>query len=134
MWQQHYYGCLNSSKDYNKKQYVLHSIGNLTPSDSVQRITAEEIRCAIKAMKRGKSCGNDSINSEHLLFCDNKIDVILAMIFNTMIIHLYLPEEFMLTLIIPLLKDKKGDVTSKCNYKPIAITSMLSKVLELIFL
>ena len=40
----------------------------------------------------------------------------------------------MLTQIVPLVKDKKGDVTSKDNYRPIALTSMLSKVLELIIL
>ena len=41
---------------------------------------------------------------------------------------------FMFTLIIPLLKDKKGDITSKDNYRPIAITSIFSKVMELILL
>ena len=49
-----------------------------------------------------------------------------------MLIHVYLSDEIMYTLIIPLLKDKKGDVTSKDNYSPIAVTCILFKVLELI--
>ncbi len=34
------------------------------------------------------------------------------------------------TLIVPIVKDKKGSLTSKDNYRPIAITSVISKILE----
>ena len=36
--------------------------------------------------------------------------------------------------IIPIVKDEKGDVTSCDNYRPIAITSIASKILELVML
>ena len=51
-----------------------------------------------------------------------------------MLIHGYLPDDFMLTHIIPIVKNKNGDITSKDNYRPIAITSVLSKVFELILI
>ena len=38
------------------------------------------------------------------------------------------------TIIIPIIKDKKGSVTDKNNYRPIAITSVISKVVELLIL
>ena len=38
------------------------------------------------------------------------------------------------TIIIPIIKDKKGSVTDKNNYRPIAITSVISKVVELLML
>ena len=38
------------------------------------------------------------------------------------------------TLIISITKDKKGLVTDKDNYCPIAITNVISKVLELLIL
>ena len=34
------------------------------------------------------------------------------------------------TVLIPIIKDKSGDVTDKSNYRPIALSSIMSKVLE----
>ena len=38
------------------------------------------------------------------------------------------------TVIIPLVKDKKGVVTSKDNYRPVAITCISSEIFELLSL
>jgi len=40
----------------------------------------------------------------------------------------------MFTIIVPIVKDKKGNLTDKDNYRPIAITSVFSKVFELAIL
>ena len=40
----------------------------------------------------------------------------------------------MKTVIVPIIKDAKGDVSSKDNYRPIAITSVLSKIIEILIL
>ena len=39
-----------------------------------------------------------------------------------MIIHGYMPENMMDTIITPMVKDKKGDLTDGDNYRPLAIT------------
>ena len=38
------------------------------------------------------------------------------------------------TVIIPVIKNKSGDATDKHNYRPIAISTTMSKVLELLML
>ena len=48
--------------------------------------------------------------------------------------HNHLPEGFMSTVIIPILKDTKGDLTSCDNYRPVALTSVISKIFELLIL
>ena len=53
---------------------------------------------------------------------------------NSMIAHTFLPSKFMDTLLIPIVKDKKGNITDGDNYRPIAITCVASKVFELIIL
>ena len=58
----------------------------------------------------------------------------LSLIFNAMFLHGHVPESFMDTIIIPLVKDKKESLQSSDNYRPIALTSTLSKVLETIIL
>ena len=47
-----------------------------------------------------------------------------------MIVHGFVPLSFIDTLIIPLVKDRKGDIGSNDNYRPIALTNVVSKVLE----
>ena len=37
-------------------------------------------------------------------------------------------------LIVPIIKDKTGNASSKANYRPIALTSVLSKVFETVLL
>ena len=51
-----------------------------------------------------------------------------------MFTHGYVPYKLMKTIIVPVIKDKKGLVTDKDNYRPIAITRVVSKILELILL
>ena len=62
------------------------------------------------------------------------LSVLLSMVLNVMFSHGYLPDELMQTIVIPIIKDKKGLMTDKNNYRPIAITTVLSKIIELILL
>ena len=56
------------------------------------------------------------------------------MVINCMFHHGYLPDSVMETVIIPIVKSKKGDISSMENYRPIAITTIISKVIELLIL
>ena len=42
-----------------------------------------------------------------------------------------MPDAFMKTSLIPILKNKNGDTSAKSNYRPIAIVTAMSKVFEL---
>ena len=88
----------------------------------------------VSRLKNGKSYGHDRLSAEHFKYSSHKLYYLLAMLLNSMLIHGYLPDDFMLTHIIPIVKNKKGDITSKDNYRPIAITSVSSKVFELILI
>ena len=60
--------------------------------------------------------------------------VLLSLLFNMCISHGFIPSGIMYTIIVPIVKDKKGDISDKDNYRPIALTSVFSKVFELIIL
>ena len=38
------------------------------------------------------------------------------------------------SIIVPMVKDKKGNLSSKDNYRPLAITCIISKVFEILIL
>ena len=52
------------------------------------------------------------------------------MLFNCFITHGYLPEDFMKTAIVPIIKNKTGDSSDKSNYRPIALVTACSKIFE----
>ena len=56
------------------------------------------------------------------------------MVINCMIVHGHLPSGFMDTIVIPIVKDHKGDLSSVDNHRPIAITSIMSKMFEILIL
>ena len=51
-----------------------------------------------------------------------------------MVLHGYLPSQIIDTIIIPIIKDRKGDITSKDYYRPIAVTTVVSKMFKGILL
>ena len=93
-----------------------------------------EVLEAIGCLKTGKSAGLDDIYSEHLKYASVKVTCIVSMFFNACISHNYLPVELIDTLIVPIVKDKKSSITDMDNYRPIAITCILSKLFEILIL
>ena len=48
--------------------------------------------------------------------------------------HSYIPQSMTNSIIVPLVKNKCGNLTDKNNYRPIALSSITSKVFEHIIL
>jgi len=133
MWQEYFKKLLNSSEDTSSKLFVLNVLGSKDRYD-FERFTASDVIDAIGSLKNGKSAGMDKIYSEHFKLAHDKVAVMLSLIFNAMIIHGYIPEMVMDTILIPIVKDRKGDVTDRDNYRPIAVTCISSKILELLIM
>jgi hypothetical protein len=47
-----------------------------------------------------------------------------------MLKHGYVPNQFGRGIIIPLVKDKHGDLTSSSNYRGITVSPVISKIFE----
>ena len=69
---------------------------------------------------------------EHFKYAHPKLSLLLCIGFNCMLIHGH--KSLMDTVLVLILKDKKGNVTSADNYRLIAITNVSSKILALVFL
>ena len=91
----------------------------------------EEVEQALLSLKLGKAVGIDGISSEHLRYAHPSIVTHLKMLFNLMLLHGYVPDKFGCGIIVPLLKDRLGDVSSLDNYRAITISSIISKVFEI---
>ena len=76
----------------------------------------------------------DGVSAEHLRHCSSRVTPLLAMCITGFMVHGFLPESIMSVVLIPIIKDKKAKISSIDNYRPVAIASVVSKVLERIML
>ena len=77
-----------------------------------------------------KSAGLDGLNGECLKYADVILSVLLSFCFTCMFKHSYLPSAMLDSVIIPLVKNKCGDLSDNSNYRPIAISCIVSIIFE----
>ena len=131
MWRDHYQQLFNSVNDTNDKPYVLSYIRN--NHDTIDAVvTVDDMICSIKELPNNKSPGYDGLMSEHFKYASHRLCVLMTIIIQIMIKHGFLPQQFMTTVLVPILKNKNGDIASKSNYRPIALSTVASKILEII--
>ena len=97
-------------------------------------VSAKEISDAIGSLKLEKSCGKDCISAEHLKYSHMKLLDILSCLFTSMLSHGYLPKQMLVSVIVPVVKNKNSSLSSKNNYRPVALSSVISKVFEKLLL
>lgn len=135
MWKKNFETLLNSSKNITKKNEVSQMISKIDYTNCLfERFTVCDVKDALKNVKLGKACGFDQLYGEHLRYAHQRLHVLLALLFNTFVIHGHIPSEFMDTILVPLVKDKNGNLSDKDNYRPLALTCILSKILEILIL
>ena len=85
---------------------------------------------AVCKLKDDKAIGLDGIASETIKYACPRLSVHLCILFNLFLKYGYIPEHFMQSVFVPLLKNKCGDLSDMKNYRAIAISNALSKVFE----
>lgn len=123
LWQKHYYELFNCVKS---NSFV---VGNIDINEDVT-VSPKEVYDAIMRLKDNKACGMDKISAEHLKFASRKLCPLLAICFTGFLVHGILPDSILSVILMPIIKDKTGKINSMDNYRPIALASILSKVIE----
>ena len=130
LWKNHYqkiFNCLNQSNNMNSNTDTDCHFDDM-------KVTLNEISDAVKKLDRNKSCGADSIYAEHLKYSSDKIYPLLSMCITGFFVHGFLPESLLTVILVPIVKNKAGNINSIDNYRPIALASILSKIIENIIL
>ena len=86
------------------------------------------------SLKKGKACGPDGICAEALKSAHHKVYVLLSLCFSLCMSHGYIPQSLIETTIVPIIKNKAGDLSSGNIYRPIALANVISKVFESLIL
>ena len=88
----------------------------------------------MKGLKRNKANGNDGIPSEVNKIASERLLTMMSIFLSGCMLTGKPPNSLMHAVIIPLLKCKSNDPADVKNYRPIAIATALSKVLEQVLL
>ena len=127
LWRKHYSALFNCVKS---DPYIA---GEIVNSENIH-FTAKEVFQVISELADNKACGPDEISAEHIKLASPRAAVLLAICFTGFMCHGVLPGSMVSVTLVPIIKDKVGRVGSMDNYRPIALASVLSKVLERILL
>ena len=93
-------------------------------------VTMSEVLEVVKDFSNRKSTGLDGLNGESLKYADPLLCLLLFICYICMFKHSYMPQSMINSIIVPFVKNKCGNLTDKNNCRPIALSSITSKVFE----
>ncbi|CAG9106517.1 unnamed protein product [Plutella xylostella] len=92
--------------------------------------SAGDVARAVRAMTRGKSPGHDGLSLEHILYAGDGVFRLLSILYNQCIRFCFMPSDMMKTVVVPIVKNKTGDLSSPNNYRPISLGTVVGKIFE----
>ena len=131
MWGTHFEQLLNSvDVDEVYMNETKDKILNSAAAASATIVSPDEVRRAIRDLKKGSAAGPDGLSAEHFIYAPEQICVILSHMLSLCLTHGHLPDLMMKSFIVPLVKNKLGVLSDINNYRGIAISSVISKIFE----
>ena len=128
---------------YNRENYrnemeeflttINAEIGN-EPKVEIDRINPNLIKEALKNIKPNKSDSVCDFSSDFLKNAPEILFVHLAAMIRAFFIHGHVSSFLLLATLVPIVKDKLGDLNSSSNYRSIAISSLILKILDWIII
>lgn len=97
-------------------------------------ISVEQVNFAIDKLKSEKSDCKEGLTSDNFKNGTHLMKVYISLLFTTMLSHGIAPEGLLLSTIVPILKNKRGNKCDSNNYRAIAISSLLGKLFDIIVL
>ena len=120
MWKSHYDNIFNSVHDsYCDKVY----------NETI--VSVEEMIMIFYDLACNKSPGLDSIYAEHMKFAGPILSVLMALVVSSIITHGVMPQAMTESVIIPVINNENKRVNGKGNYRPICLSNICSKIVEL---
>ena len=123
----------NSASDVNELEVVhqqVNSAVNSASLDTVTRITPELLKNASCKLKAGKSDPVYSFSSDCFKTAADSLYVHLSSIMKSCTVHSHVSQVLLLSTLVPLVKDKLGNINSSKNYRSVAISSILLKLID----
>ena len=97
-------------------------------------INTNDAAVGIKLLKQNKSDGNEGLMSNHLILGSSLLFEKIARLCTAMLCHGYAAPNLRLSTIILIVKNKKSSINDSDNYRGIALSTILSKLINIIII
>ena len=78
-----------------------------------------DVECAVHALKCNKAADSDLLSAEHLQCAGSRLSVLLTKLFNSCLVHGYVPDSFGTSFIVPVPKGDINKVSVFEGYRPV---------------
>ena len=133
LWKDHYCSLLNSSTNISDKDVVCTSFKKMCFNHGMY-VSVTEVLDLLQGLTNDKATGMDRLSDESLQFADPILAFSLSICFTYMFKHSYLLVSMLDSVVVPLVRNKNGDLSDKNDYRPIALSNTISKVFENVIL
>ena len=125
-WKQHMESVMNEENEWdgNVEADAVHGPTN--------RVTEEEVRIAVTAMKLGKAAGGSGVETEHVVASGKVGTEVLTEICNRVLAGECIPDDWKESVLVPLYKGK-GDMRDCGAYRGVKLLEHGMKVVERVF-
>jgi hypothetical protein len=97
-------------------------------------IECQEVREAIQRLKNGKDDGNVELSSDYFIEAGNDFFVHFAMIFSAILVYGLVPDDFLVSTVVPLPKGHNANLFDSTSYRGIALSSIFGKIFDHVIL
>ena len=123
----------NSVNEESKLKSIYRMVDNQVSNcdnSEVSKITADVVKEAANHLKKNKTDPIFKLTSDCLANGPSILFEHLATIFRSWLIHGHVTEMLLLSTLVPIIKDKMGNLCSSDNYRSIAISSLILKIFD----
>ena len=127
----------NREDDDNNIELISSVVNSQVGDESItelDKINAEKVKAAMQKIKPNKSDPIFDFSSDFLKNAPEILFEQLAFILRSFVVHGHVTETLLLATMVPLVKDKLADLGSSLNYRSIAISSLVLKLLDWVIL
>ena len=132
MWKQHYATIFNSVENSSCDQAHSDLFNTNIAFDNGMTVDLFEMKAVIDDLACNKSPGLDGLSSEHFKFAHSRLPALLSTLVTSIVVHGPVPESMNESVIVPIIKDKNKRVNDKRNYRPICLSNICSKIIEVV--
>ena len=122
---------INEIEAVNEFNSLLNNMTDTT-NHELQVVTNNIVACCINKLNAGKASGPDGLATEHILHAHPLLVTHLTKLFNDILVHAYVPLLFGSGVVIPIIKDKSGNISDPDNYRGITLIPILAKLFEIV--
>ena len=128
------YNAVDDKENLTQLEVDLDDDINQQSLSYVDRINPGVLKQCAKKLKPGKKDPVLKITSDYLIHAPDIVYQLLSLCLKSYVIHAHVSDFLLVSMLIPLIKNKMGDMTDSNNYRSIAISSLVMKLYDLVII